>query len=247
LTDLIQILHGTERLIVAWMVWGLMLAVLLAAASIGDQRIRQLMLSFLRIAAMPLLWLFHFGAEKADPSGKLPSFLAGVSRIDKKHSTSNRFHSIREAKEHLAVRIADEAKRQGAPLSDIEYKMLFFSASGHMNKETSAASEIFDRDFDDEEYERKIGILVNSIEAEDGAHSPLQQEQWDDALLKLSQGDHYLSVLVGSEHLGKAGHRPPHDLRRLLLAALFCLVGWTIVMVFCDRVLGPDWNHPLRW
>jgi hypothetical protein len=37
-----------------------------------------------------------------------------------------RFHKVREAKEFLASKIVDQAEREGAPLSDIERKMLFF-------------------------------------------------------------------------------------------------------------------------
>jgi hypothetical protein len=247
LTDLVQFLHGIAMMFVEAAVFGLMLAVLLAAASFGDPRIGRKTMSFLRLASGLLLWVLHFHGKNAGSSSELDAVLAGVPRIDNKHALPHHFHNVRDAKEYLASRIADQAKRQGVPLNDVEYKMLFFSSSGHMREETSAAREVFDRDYDEEEYEQKIRLLVNAITAEDAAQSLQQQDLWDDALLKLSRGDHYLSVLAGPEAIAESVARPPHDRLRLVLAGIFCAAGWVIVMVLADRFLGPDWNHPFAW
>jgi hypothetical protein len=40
------------------------------------------------------------------------------------------FHSVQEAKEFIAASIADQAQRDGTPLSEIERKMLLFSEVG---------------------------------------------------------------------------------------------------------------------
>ena len=108
------------------------------------------------------------------------------------------FRTDREAKEYLAGRIAEEAKREGAPLTEVERKMLYFTESGWTLPDIMAVNEEFDREYDQDDYERKIGELVGKIQARDAAQSQQDQATWDDAVAKLSEGDHYLLVLINA-------------------------------------------------
>lgn len=156
------------------------------------------------------------------------------------------FRTDREAKEYLAGRIAEEAKREGAPLTEVERKMLYFTESGWTLPDIMAVNEEFDREYDQDDYERKIGELVGKIQARDAAQSQQDQATWDDAVAKLSEGDHYLLVLINAAPSGRgsswwawlkpflpassrSGPRPAGDFGRLILAAI---VGGVLLMFF---------------
>ena len=141
----------------------------------------------------------------------------------------------REAKEYLAGRIVDEAKREGAPLSEVERKMLYFTESGWTLPDIMTVNEEFDRDYDQDVYEQKIGALVGKIQARDAALSERDQAGWDDAVIKLSEGDHYLLVLIRSARsstgvsawlpaLSGQTRRPPGDTLRLIVVAFIVIV-----------------------
>jgi hypothetical protein len=148
------------------------------------------------------------------------------------------FQTERKAKEYLAGRIVAEAEREGSPLTDVERKMLYFTESGWTLPDMVKVSEEFDRDYDQEEYERKIGQIVRKIQAHDAAENGPLEAAWDDAVQKLCEGDHYLLVLIdaasgagpGFSRLNRLGRwlpsssaparRPPGDLIRLLLVGL---------------------------
>ena len=92
----------------------------------------------------------------------------------------------------------------------------------------------FDQNFDQDEYERKIGLLIAGITADHHGHDEEAEEKWDAAVIKLSEGDHYIQVLLkfaSSTRNGPlAAHgfiptlnaptiRPPHDRLKLWLTA----------------------------
>ncbi|MGD0630071.1 MAG: hypothetical protein ABR987_11990 [Terracidiphilus sp.] len=143
------------------------------------------------------------------------------------------FRTEREAKEYLAGRIVEEAKREGAPLTEVERKMLYFTESGWTLPDIMAVNEEFERDYDQNGYEQKIGGLAARIRARDAAESGHDQAKWDEAVAKLSEGDHYLLVLIGTAGAtGKLSswlpvlsgpvRRPPGDAIRLILMAIVC-------------------------
>jgi hypothetical protein len=72
--------------------------------------------------------------------------------------------SIRGAKEFLVGRIAAEAAREGAPLSEVERKMLYFSETGWTLPDMMQVNEEFDRNYDQNEYEQKIAGLIRNFE-----------------------------------------------------------------------------------
>ena len=155
------------------------------------------------------------------------------------------FGTIKDAKDFLAERIAAEAKRAGEPLSEVERKMLYFSETDWTLPDMRAVSAEFDRDCDEDEYEQKIAGLVRTIESRNHAHNPAEEEAWDDAVVKLNEGDHYLSVLITlAREAATAGHgfiptlgaptlRPAHDRLRLWLTAFaVAIVIFTVMGVY---------------
>jgi hypothetical protein len=73
------------------------------------------------------------------------------------------FADSREAKEFLVERILSQAERDGASLSEIERKMLYFSETAWTLPDIMEVNEEFDRRYDQDGYERKIAQLVRSI------------------------------------------------------------------------------------
>jgi len=130
------------------------------------------------------------------------------------------FDSVREAKDYLAGRIAGEAEREQIPLSEIERKMLYFSETDWTLPGMLEINAEFEREYDDNEYERKIAGLIRTIEERD-ADDEQEQGTWDAAVDKLSEGDNYVSIMLAPSFTPEGETvRSPHDRLKLWLTAL---------------------------
>jgi hypothetical protein len=165
---------------------------------------------------------------------------------------SNRFATVREAKEYLAGKIAEQAVREGAPLSEVERKMLYFSETDWTLPDMMKVSEEFDREYDQDEYERKIGGLVRRLlEPEDEQ----AVETWDDAVVKISDEDHYMLVLINSApstpielpaflrklgpwlpSLDDRGPRPPGDGLRLFVMGFGLFLVFILIVIVSTSI-----------
>ncbi len=123
--------------------------------------------------------------------------------------------------------------------------MLYFSESGWTVPDMVQVNAEFDRDYDQNEYEQKIGCLVRAIEARQD-RSQDEIESWNDALVKLSDEDHYLLVLVNITPpratnpswlptLESGSRRPPGDRMKLILTA--------VAVVAVLFIVGGFWMH----
>lgn len=145
------------------------------------------------------------------------------------------FGTERQAKEYLIGRIVAEARREQVPLSEVERKMLYFTESGWTLPNILEVNAEFEREYDNDEYEKKIAGLVREIEKQNETATGDEQSKWDDAVVKLSEGDHYLLVLIdlgrsptgplsrwlpAGNFYGTGRVRPQGDLLRLLAVAL---------------------------
>jgi hypothetical protein len=165
------------------------------------------------------------------------------------------FRTIREAKDYLAGKIAEQAKREGVPLTEVERKMLHFTAAGWTLPEMMAVGAEFDRDYDQDAYERKIAGLVRGIQARQDADAEREGEAWYQAVLKLCEEDHYLLVLIGgASSAGSAvpprwgrlapwlpaldglAQRPVGDLKRLILVSLAFGVVTLLILGFSSAL-----------
>ena len=139
----------------------------------------------------------------------------------------NAVRDAREAKEFLISKIVAEAQRGNAPLSEIERKMLYFTESGWTLPDIMQMSEQFDREYDQDEYEKKIARIVAKACKGILHDSRGEYDKWWAAVRFLQGEDHYISVLVGLADL-----RPRRDQLRLLaagLAIVACILLWIIL------------------
>ena len=127
--------------------------------------------------------------------------------------------SIREAKEFLVARIVEEANREGIPLSEVERKMLYFSETGWTLPNMMEVNEEFDRNYDQDDYERKIAGLISNFEKRTRAENKQEWDTWTRAVRTLSEEDHYLLVMMNLP-TGATGVRPPGDILKLILTAV---------------------------
>jgi hypothetical protein len=141
-----------------------------------------------------------------------------------------RFHNVREAKEFLAARIAEEADREGAPLSEIERKMLFFSEVGWTLPDMMQVSDDFDRDYDQNDYERKIARLIKSVDKRLQKENPVGYQDWRSAIKFLKRKDHYINVMIHQVVV-----RPPGDRLKLWTTGLVVTIAICVVGVLDTR------------
>jgi hypothetical protein len=130
--------------------------------------------------------------------------------------SEEKFASDKQALDYVAGKIAAEAKRQGVPLSEVERKMLYFSETDWTLPGILEVNAEFERDYDEDEYERKICSLGQAIEAQLKNASAEESDLWYEAIRKLTDGDRYLLVLLNPRLVpAAASGRPPGDILKL--------------------------------
>jgi hypothetical protein len=142
------------------------------------------------------------------------------------------FHSGREAKEFLISKIVEEAQRDNAPLSEIERKMLYFTESGWTLPDIMKVSEEFDRDYDQDAYEKRIAKIIKKADRRIRNESRDEYDRWWAAIRFLRREDHYISVMIGL-----SGLRPRGDQLRLFATALgfvACILIWIFISIKYD-------------
>jgi hypothetical protein len=138
------------------------------------------------------------------------------------------FHSGHVAKEFLVSKIVAEAQRENVPLSEIERKMLYFTESGWTLPDMMTVSEEFDREHDQDEYERKIAGLITETDKHLRQDFRDEYARWWAAISCLQTEDHYISVMIGI-----AGLRPRGDQLRLFIAGFGTAAG-LLVLAFLN-------------
>lgn len=148
----------------------------------------------------------------------------------------NRFRTVRDAKEYLIGRIVAQADRDGVPLSDLERKMLYFSETGWTLPNMMSFSREFDQSCDQDEYERKIGQIIRRIH--DRAESKCD-DSWDEALDRLRDEDHYLSVLIDGAFRRSDKFSRRDKVRVILAAAVVLAVIFPVVFLIDSHIDNP--------
>lgn len=211
--------------------------------------VRDAALSFLG-AILALLFLSLLGAMSQSrtflatfPAILLGPFLPALSRLGINvldwysvnaqagaENSTIRFRTARHALDYLANRIIDEAKLEGSPLSEIERKMLYFSETNSGLRDPGKLNAEFERNCDPNAYEQKISSLIRRITVRDQRQDPAAHAAWADAVLKLSDGDYYLLVLIDPNLADTSRSRPAHDILRLWLTAFGIVFGGIVLM-----------------
>lgn len=149
--------------------------------------------------------------------------------------TPRRFPSAPAAKEFVIQQIVAQAARDGLPLTEIERKMLYFSETAWTLSDMTEVSAEFDRDYDEDDYEKKIGTIVRNLELELRSN-PAVEEEWYAARQVLSSEDHYLLVLIGAANQKeKSGQRPRGDFAWLILTAAAVIAAMFGCLWLFDR------------
>jgi len=134
---------------------------------------------------------------------------------------------VREAKDFLVAQTAEQAALEGVPLSDLEKRMMYFTESPDAVEDPIKLNEKFEAQYDSNAYEKKMSVLL--------AHAYLRLKrgnsqavaEWDAAVDKLYEGDHYLLVLWGATPTARAPFRTYLRLltRVVMLASITLVLG----------------------
>jgi hypothetical protein len=136
------------------------------------------------------------------------------------------FATARDAKEFLVSRIIAESQREAVPLSEVERKMLYFSETAWTLPDISEVNDAFDREYNQGEYEQKIGRLVRNLRTNARANNREEFDSWTEAVSAIRQEDHYLLVLIGTAESSTL------SVRRLLgLLAIALVVACAIMAI----------------
>jgi hypothetical protein len=109
------------------------------------------------------------------------------------------FDTTRDAKEFLIGRIIAESQQEGVSLSEVERKMLYFSETAWTLPDMVEVNAAFDRDYNQAEYEQKIGTLSNNFCANAQKNNSDEFRAWKDAIRTIHREDHYLLVLIAAK------------------------------------------------
>lgn len=152
-------------------------------------------------------------------------------------------NSVAEAVEFLSSRVAEQARKDSVPLTDIELRQLSFS------EETATAEDIaearaFDETHENDEFEAKITKLLRSAFRSDVQHG--RRATWEKNLAALRNHDTYVLVMVDQAGIPRPKStirlKPPRGIspitiiRRLpdILAGLITVCG--VVYFFVLRI-----------
>lgn len=103
---------------------------------------------------------------------------------------------VNEAKDVLVNEIAGQASLESDPLSDLERRMLYFTESGDCPEDFLKLNDAFEAEYDTSEYEKKISGLAKRAYQRLKSENSAGLQVWHQAVKKLSQGDHYIMVMV---------------------------------------------------
>ena len=148
----------------------------------------------------------------------------------------SRFGTVRDAKEYLIRQIVEQADRDGVPLSDIEREMLYFSETGWTLPNMMGISNEFDEKYDQDEYESKIGQIIRRLQGQSGR----SHDEWNEALQRLREEDHYLLVLIDGASRDPEKASRWEVLKYLLIGGVVALVLLRIAFFVDSHVDNPS-------
>ena len=112
------------------------------------------------------------------------------------------FHSQSDARRFFIDKIVEQARKDGVALTDDERQMLLWSESAPDSVADVGLAQRIAAVISDADYEAKISGLLRSRFADESAHDPHARDRWSEAWKVLSQGDHYILVII-NDAVGK--------------------------------------------
>jgi hypothetical protein len=101
-----------------------------------------------------------------------------------------------EARRFFIEKVLQQAQAEGVPLSRDEQQMLLWSESAPDSVSDPALAERLTREMSDSDYEAKIAGLLGRRFRQDVAIDARTRGVWQQAWSALSQGDHYISIMI---------------------------------------------------
>jgi len=151
----------------------------------------------------------------------------------------NQFAGVRDAKEFLIAQIAEQAHLEGVPFSEIERKMLYFSETEWTLPDIAKVSEMFHREYDDQEFEKRIARLIRAARKRAGTTHAPNARSWSNAIATLRKGDHYVVVMV--DRAAGSERRQLSWRSFALVVSLLCVYGFA--MAGLSTYFGRDIEH----
>ena len=106
------------------------------------------------------------------------------------------FSTEGQAKRFFVERVVAQAAFEQLPLSDAERRMLSWSESDPEYQVDESLPAQLEAEISDEDYEAKIGGLVQRAYERDTASDSGASKRYKDAYWVLKQGDHYLLIII---------------------------------------------------
>ena len=135
------------------------------------------------------------------------------------------------AAQFIVDKIVEQAEAESISLSEVERKMLLFSESSPTLSDIAEVNEVFDRDYDRPEYEKKITGLIRNIQPAVRENSDATR-MWNEAIKSLRGEDYYFMVMLNEA--GTRG-RPRGDLIRLIVTAVIIVCVMLAIAFFFTR------------
>jgi hypothetical protein len=146
---------------------------------------------------------------------------------------------VREAKDFLVAQTAEQAALEGAPLSDLEKRMMYFTEGPDAVEDPVKLNDEFGAQYDSQEFETKIAKLLHHAHTRTKKENKDKTRLWGDAIRTLNKGDHYILVLLS---LQSTDERSPYDSLKLLAAAiLIALAMFAWQFWVAPRVSETGW------
>ena len=105
-------------------------------------------------------------------------------------------HTQTDAKRFFVEKVLTEAQLEGVTLSKSEQRMLSWSESDPDFTAEPALIEELAKEISDEDYELKVSTLLAGAYRRDLESNPQARQEYRHAYSILSQGDHYLLVMI---------------------------------------------------
>jgi hypothetical protein len=161
------------------------------------------------------------------PAARLPEWSAG--KIPPTVPDMNESADARGAIDLVVTKIVAEADSEGVSLSAVERGMLYFSESAPTLPDIMEVNEAFERDYDRNEYEKKIAQLIGKAKQRVRRADKWNWEDWCNAIRALEKQDYYLLLMINQ---AGASVRPRGDLLKLFGAGLLIVLGFLFWLLF---------------